>query len=155
MSLIEPNQQLTARTKAERATDRPVKGRVKAALDLMVYQGTPWNEAAIQVGLTTQSMRLALCRPHCLKYLRETKYVFREAISAANPMRLARIADQTDNHAAAVNAIRTLERMNDDDTGSSSARPAPGFALVIVQQGTTPSTTLIEAVANKPDNNSD
>ena len=104
---------------------------VKAVIELMVEQGTPWNEAANSLGISARTMRKALDKPHVIKYLRERKYVFREAISAANPVRLARIADQTDNHAAAVNAIRTLERMN-DDAGDTTSRPSPGFALVIV-----------------------
>jgi hypothetical protein len=84
MSLVEHNQPLTPTNSAERRANRPITGRVKLALDAMVYEGKRFDEAAIQAGLTVKSMRLALERANALKYLREQKQVFRASISAQN-----------------------------------------------------------------------
>ena len=156
MSLVELNDApaITKSTKAERNADRPVKGRVKKALDLMVYEGLRFNDAAIKVGLHPYSMRLALERPHCLKYLREQKQVFRASISASNVCSLADIRDNSSNPIARVSAIKVLEQLDIVDGGGTKQQP-PGFALVIVQQGTTSGTTAIDVIANKSANADD
>jgi hypothetical protein len=147
MSLIEASNQapaLSAATKDERRTDRPVSGRVKRALDLMVYGGKRFEQAAIEVGLTPRAMRMALERANCLKYLREQKQVFRASISAQNVHSLADIRDNSSNPIARVSAIKVLEQLDIADGGGTKQQP-PGFALVIVQSGASPVLpTIIE-----------
>lgn len=91
-----------------------VRGKLKRALDLMTW-GTPegkaveWDQAARDVGLTVRALRMALERGHVITYLREQKRAFRSAISAANPLALKDVRDNSANGLARVRAVQVLE----------------------------------------------
>jgi hypothetical protein len=55
-----PSQELTVQQRAAigKTTPNGVSGRLKAALDDMTWNGTPWEEAATKANLTVRAMRL-------------------------------------------------------------------------------------------------
>lgn len=117
---------------------RRVTGKLKTAIDLMVFGDEAatvyaWDEAARQAGLTVRTMRLALERQHVRRYLKDQQEVFRAAICAANPRRLAQIRDQDDNRSAAVKAIQVLEQRDTDPATASARTHMPGVVIVIGQ----------------------
>jgi hypothetical protein len=109
-----------------------VSPKIKQAIEHMVADGLPWNDAAVKVGITTRTMRLALDRPHVLAYLRQCKQVLREAASAANITRLTQIRDAADNMPA-VNAIKVLEQIGDEQPGQRNAGHSTGLTIRLVQ----------------------
>src|SRR6516162_4204625 len=126
----------------ERKTVLPTKrigGRLKQALDLMVWgdgerRYLPDNEAAAIAGLNVISIRNALTKPHVLAYYREQREVLRARESPANIHRLCEIRDAADNMPA-VNAIRALEQIGDEQQINRPNTPTPGVIIrVLVPQ---------------------
>jgi hypothetical protein len=123
----------------ERRNVIPVKrigGRLKQALDLMVWgdgnrRYLPDNEAAAIAGLNVLSIRNALQKPHVLAYYKAQREVLRARESPACIHRLCEIRDAADNMPA-VQAIRTLEQIGDDEGRRISDAPTPGICINIV-----------------------
>jgi hypothetical protein len=131
----------------------PVKrigGRLKQALDLMVWgdgerRYLPDNEAAAIAGLNVISIRNALTKPHVLAYYREQREVLRARESPANIHRLCEIRDAA-NNLPAVNAIRALEQLGDEQPTKPNA-PSPGVSIRIVNVASTPAPMDIRSGA--------
>jgi hypothetical protein len=152
-------QELTTQQRAAvgKTTPNGVSGRLKTALDMMTWEGLQWDEAALKANLTVRAMRLALKRPAVLKYLRAERGVLLASASGQNLHALARLRDQRENRAAAVQATRTLEGLASEQFGLSrgiggGARagylidlsddgPSPGVVIVIQPAVAAPQTT--------------
>lgn len=130
----------TATTRNER---RRVTGRMKVALDSMVFEGLSFNQAATNAGLTVRTMRYALERPHVLRYLREQKQVFRASVSASNIHKLAELRDTAGNAMAQLGAIKVLEQIDNDPQSQSNVVRSPGF-VIVVNAGPNSTKPLIE-----------
>jgi hypothetical protein len=109
-----------------------VTGKLAVAVDLMIEQGLPWEQAALQAGITVRSMRLALSRPHVIRHIKEAREVFRQHVSAANIHRARELRDQDDNKMASISAMRFIEGLGDDAPGGSAAKSLPGLQIVVV-----------------------
>ena len=135
----------------ERKTVLPAKrigGRLKQALDLMVWgdgerRYLPDNEAAAMAGLNVISIRNALHKPHVLAYYKAQREVLRARESPANIHRLCQIRDAA-NNLPAVNAIRALEQLGDEQTNRPNA-PSPGISIRIVSLASPPPPMDIKA----------
>jgi hypothetical protein len=125
-----PPQTSKVRVPAARS-GKEVGGKLKKALDLMVWEGVPWADAAKAVAYDGKWMRKALERPHVMRYIREQKQVFRTYASARNIHRAAEIRDQDDNKTAAIQAIRYLDGLGDSDVRSDGQRVQPGVVVQI------------------------
>jgi len=123
-----------------------VTGRLRQACDLMVYNGLSWDKAAVQAGLTVRSMRLAMERPHVLRYLKDSRQVFRVAACSSNILKLVELRDSSPNAMARVQAIKALEGIEDESPGTASRHTMPGL-LIIIEHAKPPGTpqTVIEA----------
>jgi hypothetical protein len=99
------------------------------AIELIVFEGKELSEAAAEAGLTTYTLRQAFARPQVLAHLRERREVFRAAASGKNILRLCQIRD-ADNNMPAVNAIKVLELIGDEQRISETA--TPGICIRIV-----------------------
>jgi hypothetical protein len=110
--------------------------RVKRAIELIVHEKYTLNQAANEVGFTTRNMRLALERPHVLQFYKQQCVVFRDLRRARNQQRLAEIAD-AENNMPAVNAIKALELINDEQTANKQ-QTTPGVTIRIVNVATQP-----------------
>lgn len=109
-----------------------VQGRLKAALDKMVWEGLRYDEAARELKFTVSAMRKALSRPHVLAYINAEKQVLRASVSPKNIHRLVEIRDAADNMPA-VNAIKLLEELGDDHSQrGSGASASPGVTIRVV-----------------------
>ena len=139
------------RAARDRTPKGGVGGRLKAALDDMIWHGTDWDAAAVKANLTVRAMRLALKRPQVLAYVRRERGVLLASMSPKNLQRLGALRDQDDNKAAAVQAARVLENLNSEQMpGGSLARnhagyvidlsdpPAPGVVIHILPPPTKP-----------------
>ena len=136
-------------TGAER--DLRVTGRVKAAITLMIEKGLRWDEAAIEVKLTTRAMRLSLDKPHVLAYLKAQKQVFLARASSANIHRLTQIRDSSDNMPA-VNAIKLLEELGSEQLQRQSVQQlTPGVVIRIVTTAADPPTIDVTPSSSTPD----
>ena len=117
--------------------------RVKDAIGIIVETGAAYNEAAAHVGMSTYRLRLALDKPHVVAYMRQQLKVLREARGPRNFHRLCQIADDQ-NNMPAVQALRTLEQLGDEQTNKPNA-PSPGVTIRIVNVAQMPPPSDIKA----------
>ena len=106
--------------------------KVKQAVELMVWHGKPFDEAAAEVGLTTRAMRLALAKPHVMAFYRAEMQVLRSSHEPRSIIRLAEIRDAANNMPAVQAAKHLLER--DQPNTSSSNAASPGVTIRILNQ---------------------
>ncbi len=116
-------------TKVERKLT--VTRKVKAAIDAMVWEGLKRADAAKQAGLAEHSLYVALTRPHVKQHYLSQCEVLRLSGRARRIHRLDAISEQDDNKQAAVNAIRALDNMAEDEAASTTRRSSPGVTIVI------------------------
>jgi hypothetical protein len=105
----------------------------------MVWNATPWEEAALKANLTVRSMRLAMKRPHVLSYLRDERRVLLATASPKNLKRLGELRDQDSNMAAAVTAAKTLEALADDSLPPGvivGGGARAGYVIDLTDEGT-------------------
>jgi hypothetical protein len=110
--------------------------RIRDAVDTMVTRGIAYDQAAAEHGIATRHMRLALAKPHVIAYHQQQLKVLRGARSARNFHRLCEIAD-AENNMPAVQAIRALEQISDDQTNTKQTT-SPGVTIRIVNVAATP-----------------
>jgi hypothetical protein len=96
-----------------RSRRNAVTGKLKAALDAMVWEGLKRTEAAQKAGLADSSLRFALRKPHVLAYFRAETAALRENLRARNLHRLDQIADTSKNDMAKLASIKVLEQIAD------------------------------------------
>jgi hypothetical protein len=135
-----PTQELTTAQRAAigKTVRNGVSGRLKVALDDMIEQGTPWEDAAVKSNLTVRAMRLALKRAAVIRYLREKRGVWLSSATGQNLHALARVRDQDENKAAAVQAARSLESLASEQFGVNPAAvgQAPaGYVIDLSEPG--------------------
>jgi hypothetical protein len=123
-----------ALTKPGSAKRLEVRGKLRKALDLMVWGNgerryLPDSEAAVIVGMHVGSIRNALQRPHVLAYYKQQRQVLRERESPANIHRLAEIRDAADNMPA-VQAAKAL--MSDESQPSSVNSGSPWLTIRVI-----------------------
>ena len=105
--------------------------KLRAAINLMVWEGMPFNDAAQSVGMHVRGMRLALTKPHVIKYLQEQRKVLLYSHGPRNIKRLAEIRDAADNMPA-VNAIKELEELVGYHASTASQADSKPFSINII-----------------------
>lgn len=123
-----------------------VTGKLKVALDAMVWDRLPYAEAAAKAGLAANSVRSALRKPHCVAYYRGERQALLASLQPKNIHRLDAIADGSGNDMARVSAIKQLETMDQvaaATTPVGSAQLVPGLCIVI--QGSASSQPVVIA----------
>jgi hypothetical protein len=116
-----------------RSTRGRVIGRLKLAIDAMVWDGLTRSAAAVAAGMLDHSVREALRKPHVKFYLRQQMEALRTAARAKNISRLVAIRDSSGNAMAQLGAIKMLEE------GADLAAPGrvphrPGIVIVVVKE---------------------
>lgn len=114
-----------------------ISGKVKTAMDAMVWQGLNRKQAAELAGLKEHSLYVAFSRPHNKAYYLSQLEVLRTSERARNIHRLVDIRDKADNMPA-VNAIKMLEQLGDDPAANAQRVQQPGLVIMI---NTAPSAT--------------
>lgn len=122
-----------------------VSGKLKVAIDSMVWSGLKREQAATKAGLTPHGLYVAFSRPHVKRYYLEQLDVLRTSARARNIHVLEEVRDQTGNQMARVNAVKALEQISDEPANQAS-RSSPGLVVVVVQGPASMSHThVIEA----------
>ena len=126
-------------TKLARNKQPPLRitRRIREAIDVMVERGLDYQGAAQEAGLTTRHMRMQLSKSHVAAYYREQCQVFRASTTARNIHRLCEIRD-AENNMPAVNAIKALEQLGDEQTNNKQTNATPGVTIRIVNIATQP-----------------
>jgi hypothetical protein len=117
----------------DRSAPRRITGRLKAALDRMVWRGDKRADAAIAAGMVDHSLRVALKKPHVLAYYRGELATLRESERARSVHALVDVRDASDNAMARVAAAKELEKV----TVEAATRPngnatSPGIVIRIL-----------------------
>jgi hypothetical protein len=122
----------------ERSGKLTVSGKLKVAIDAMLYDGSRRAEAAQAAGMTDHGLREAFKKPHVKAYYNQGLVVLRESERARNIIRLAEIRDAADNMPA-VQAVKALEQLSDDaPAGVADPRSLPGITIRIMQPAPQP-----------------
>jgi hypothetical protein len=127
-----------------------VSGKLKVALDAMLFEGACRPDAAKTAGMTDHSLRSALKKVHVKQYYNAGLEVLRTSTRARNILRLDAIADNAGNDMARVAAIKTLEALDEQERqrtpGGVGRVTAPG--LIIVVNAAPQSATVIDVTPN-------
>jgi hypothetical protein len=111
-----------------------VTGKLKIALELMIWEGLSRMEAAAKAGLADNSVRVALKKPHVLRFYGTELAALRTSLRARNTHVLAGISENSENDAARVKAVQVLEGMSDAVLSggyTSDGRPRAGYVIDI------------------------
>ena len=110
-----------------------VTGKLRTALDLMVWSGERRADAAEKAGLADSSLRAALRKPHVLAHYNAELAALRTSLRAKNVHRLDTIADSSKNDMAKVAAVKAMEAIADQaEERAPRAAMLPGLQIVIV-----------------------
>lgn len=125
-----------------------ITSRVRHAIEIMIWDGKPFDEAAREVGLTSRAMRLALKKPHVLALFKAEQQVLLESMGPRNIHRLAEIREKAENMPAVQSAIH-LVRMRDEPNNSmrsGTSATMPGVTIVIHERDITASHSAPQRV---------
>lgn len=118
---------------ADKSRPKQVTGRLKAAIDLMTWQGKPYDEAAKAAGLTTRALRMALEKDHVLRYMRSQRRALLASEGPRTIIRLTELRENSTNMNAGVAACRTIMSIAAADehrAGPGHGATQPGFVIV-------------------------
>jgi len=108
-----------------------VSGKLKGALDEMLYKGSRRADAAKVSGMTDHGLREALKKPHVKAYYNAGLEVLRTSETARNIFSLAQVRDTSDNGMAVVSAAKTLEQLAEPNRpgGFGGGRGKTGYYI--------------------------
>jgi hypothetical protein len=131
----------------ERSAPLTVTGRLKRAIDFMVWEGLTRDEAAEKAGLRSHSLYVALRKPHVKSFYLAECEVLRVSGRAKRLHRLEQLAMQDENKNAAVAAIKVADAIPDElQMRAVGAGFTPGVTIRIVNQiGAAPAAPALPA----------
>jgi hypothetical protein len=127
-----------------------MSGRVRIAVEAMVWQGLTRKEAAQVAGLKDESLYAAFRKPDTRALYTAECEVLRLSGRARRIHRLEAVVEQDDNKMATVNAALALERLGDADAARSNMAQAPGVTIRIVNQVANPLSPALVDVTPAP-----
>lgn len=133
---------------ADRHLER-VTGKVRTALDAMVWQGLPRAKAAEYAKISEHGLYKALRKPPVRAYYLAQLDVLRTSERARNIHTLADVRDTSGNQMARVAAVKALEQLDDSPQSSASRQQTPGFVINVIAAPMMPHHR--EIVANRAD----
>ena len=144
---VEPSRQAVAAQ--ERSAPGQVTGKLRRALEAMVWQGSRREQAAATAGITDHSLRTALAKPHVKAWYMAQLQVLRDSARAKNIHRLTEIRDAA-NNMPAVQAIKALEQLEEVSASTSNVQRNPGLQIVILQAATSPVLPSAPTLEHEP-----
>lgn len=114
-----------------------IRGRLKTAIDAMVWLGLTRKLAAEHAGMTEHGLYTALRKPHVKAFYLSECEVLRTSGRARRIHRLEAMLEQDDNKAAVINAALALDRVTDQEVAGKSAA-LPGLQIIIQQTVSAP-----------------
>lgn len=130
LALTQPTPQQIAAV--NRSAPLKVTGKLKVALDSMIWHAMTRKEAAEHAGLKEQSLYAALTKSHVRGYYLSQLEVLRTSERARNIHTLAEVRDQKTNQMARVQAVKVLEQISDDQQDRRPAAPFGGITVQII-----------------------
>jgi hypothetical protein len=136
-----------------------VTGKLKAAIERMIWQGDKRADAAVAAGMTDHGLRSALRKSHVkAAYLAELD-LLRTSERARNVHALVDVRDASDNAMARVAAAKELERSAEQQPSFAGSGMRPGLLIVVVDaqgralptQTVQPPPRVIDLTANSED----
>lgn len=116
--------------------DKPKRFRIgpklSKAIDAMVFEGKPMNEAAKIANTSTRAIRKALERSHVLAHIRKRREVLRASVSAETIHHAAKIMRKGRNEMAKLKAMSFIEQLG-HDPANVQRQQAVGLVIVIGQ----------------------
>jgi hypothetical protein len=135
--IAQPTRQAVAAR--DRSLPGKVTGRLRRAVDAMVWQAASRKEAAEMAGMTDHSLRQAMKRPHVMQYYLSECEVLRLSGRAKRLHRLEEIAASDQNMNAAVAAIKAAEQIVDErHAAGPHAVTQPGLVIVVTTKDAPP-----------------
>ena len=108
-----------------------VSGKLKVALDHMLFAAASRPERAKLAGMTDHSLRTALRKAHVRAYYNAGLEVLRTSERARNIAAMARVRDTSDNGVAVVTAAKALEQLAEPNGpgGIGGGRGRSGYII--------------------------
>lgn len=125
-----------------------VTGRLRKALDLMVWDGLTDNQAAVSAGMNVLSIRLALRKQHVRAYFQQQTQVLREREGPRTIHAFIEVRDQKSNQMARVAAGKALLQLEDQPQNAAARHQSPGFVIAIVAAPAGSSASVEQSVRN-------
>jgi hypothetical protein len=129
------SQELTTSTRQSQAINgrsAPLKvtGKLRVAIEQMVWHGARRAEAAEKAGMKDHSLRAALRKGHVMAHYHTELGVLRESARARNFHRLDGIAEDSPNAMAKVAAIKVMEAISEPLASVASLGHAPAGYVI-------------------------
>lgn len=115
----------------ERSARGKVTGRLKVALDEMIWKGTKRADAATAAKISEHSLYVALQKPHVKAYYLAQLEVLRLSERSRSLFRLTELRDQDDNKMVAFNAAKELAGGSADEQSGAQRQAMPGLVVVV------------------------
>jgi hypothetical protein len=122
---------------------KEIKGKLRLALDKMIWEGLDWRDAAREVDLELSAMRKSFAKSSVLSYIRQQRQMLRASISTKNDFRLAQIRDDG-NGMPALKAIAMLDAPIDAAAAAQRNGVTPSIGVTIQVLSSQPATRQIE-----------
>ena len=121
-----------------RSAPRRVTGKLRIAVEAMVWEGSKRKDAAARAGMTDHGLRSAMRKGHVLAYYRRELGALREGERARNVHRLVELRDQDENRNAAVKAVQVLEQTDPEAVRRAGDGTSPGIVIRIITPAAAP-----------------
>src|ERR1035441_1202655 len=122
----------------DRSAPRRVTGKLRIAVEAMVWEGSKRKDAAARAGMTDHGLRSAMRKGHVLAYYRRELGALREGERARNVHRLVELREQDENRNAAVKAIQVLEMTDPEAVRRVGDGTSPGIVIRIITPAAAP-----------------
>lgn len=109
-----------------------VTGKLRVAIDAMVWQCLARADAAKHAGMTEYSLYSAFRKPHVKAHYLSELEVLRTSERARNIHTLVEVRDQTTNQMARVQAVKELEQSAETAARSTGSLSLPGLTIQII-----------------------
>jgi hypothetical protein len=106
-----------------------VTGKLRIAIEQMVWHGARRAEAAEKAGMKDHSLRAALRKAHVMGHYHGELRILRESTRAKNFHRLDGIAEDSQNTMARVAAIKTMEAVSDPIASVARGQGVAGWCI--------------------------
>jgi hypothetical protein len=119
----------------DRSGKLTVSGKLKRALDAMLFEASRRADAAQSAGMTDHGLREAFKKPHVMAYYNRGLQVLRESERARNISALVEVRDNAGNQMARVQAAKALEQLSEEEAKRSPAGghvSLPGLTIQII-----------------------
>ncbi len=121
-----------------RSEPRRITGKLRIAVEAMVWEGLKRKDAASKSAMTDHGLRSALRKPHVLAFYRRELAALREGERARNVHRLVELREQDENRNAAVKAIQVLEMTDPEIMRRAGESTSPGIVIRIIEPAAQP-----------------